>query len=176
MSYLKIIEYTILPIHAYKIQRNCSGCKGKSNYTNTGNFRVNANGNRIDVWLIYQCEKCRHTYNLTVHERVKPTEIPEEDYKRFLANDKELALKYGMSKDLLARNKAFISNEDMEYELVPVMPGEALPDSQELQIIMYNPYELKVRVDKLVSEILMISRSRAKKMLDTGSVKLMQVN
>ncbi len=187
MSYLKTIEYRILPRHAYKIQRNCSGCKGKSNYINTGNFRVNANGNRIDVWLIYQCEKCRHTYNLTVHERVKPTEIPEENYKRFLANDDKLALEYGMNKALLARNKAFISDEDLEYELLPKVPDEGNTSLQtvsgneavqtdevaETQIILHNPYELKVRNDKLVSEILQISRSKAKKMLDAGSVKIM---
>ena len=172
MSYLNTIEYRILPRHAYKIQRNCSGCKGKSNYINTGNFRVNANGNRIDVWLIYQCEKCRHTYNLTVHERVKPTEIPEENYKRFLANDAKLALEYGMNKALLAKNKAFISDEDMGYELLPKASVEKL----ETQIILHNPYELKVRNDKLVSEILQISRSKAKKMLDDGSVKIMQVD
>lgn len=173
MSYLNTIEYRILPRHAYKIQRNCSGCKGKSNYVNTGNFRVNANGNRIDVWLIYQCEKCRHTYNLTVHERVKPTEIPEENYKRFLANDAKLALEYGMDKALLARNKAFISDEDMEYDLLPKIQNE-IPEKQEeilkTQIILENPYGLKVREDKLVSEILKISRSKAKKILTQGKV------
>ena len=186
MSYLKTIEYRILPQHAYKIQRNCSGCKGKSDYINTGNFRVNANGSRIDVWLIYQCEKCRHTYNLTVYERVKPTDIPEESYRRFLANDEELALAYGMNKALLAKNKAFISDEDMEYELQKVTPDEELlhngsynlqeDDNAGLQIILQNPYEIKMRSDKLVSEILQISRSRAKKMLDDGSVKIVQVN
>jgi len=173
MSYLNTIEYRILPRHAYKIQRNCSGCKGKSNYVNTGNFRVNANGNRIDVWLIYQCEKCRHTYNLTVHERVKPTEIPEENYKRFLANDAKLALEYGMDKALLARNKAFISDEDMEYDLLPKIQNE-IPEKQEeilkTQIILENPYGLKVREDKLVSEILKISRSKAKKILTQSKV------
>lgn len=173
MSYLNTIEYRILPRHAYKIQRNCSGCKGKSNYVNTGNFRVNANGNRIDVWLIYQCEKCRHTYNLTVHERVKPTEIPEENYKRFLANDAILALEYGMDKALLARNKAFISDEDMEYDLLPKIQNE-IPEKQEeilkTQIILENPYGLEVREDKLVSEILKISRSKAKKILTQSKV------
>ena len=186
MSYLNTIEYRILPRHAYKIQRNCSGCKGKSNYINTGNFRVNANGNRIDVWLIYQCEKCRHTYNLTVHERIKPTEIPEENYKRFLANDAELAFEYGMDKALLARNKAFISDEDMEYELQKVTSDEAVlyngnvrqhaDKFTEIKIILQNSYEIKIRSDKLVSEILQISRSKAKKMLDIGSIKIVQVN
>lgn len=173
MSYLNTIEYRILPRHAYKIQRNCSGCKGKSNYINTGNFRVNANGNRIDVWLIYQCEKCRHTYNLTVHERVKPTEIPEENYKCFLANDAKLALEYGMDKALLARNKAFISDEDMEYDLFPKIQNEVPKWQEEIpktQIILENPYGLKVREDKLVSEILKISRSKAKKILTQGKV------
>lgn len=58
-------------------------------------FRVNANGNRLDVWLIYRCKKCKHSWNLTIYERIRPSKIKQDDYKLFLENDYEFALKYG---------------------------------------------------------------------------------
>ena len=42
MSYLN----TITVIH------KCSGCNKKMPFVNSGKFRVNANGNNVDVWLI----------------------------------------------------------------------------------------------------------------------------
>lgn len=81
MSYCKKI-YKIPPKTSYKIIRNCAGCGEKSDYINTERFRVNANGNKIDVWLIYQCEKCKYTYNLTVYERINPKLIKEK-YEKF---------------------------------------------------------------------------------------------
>ena len=49
MSYYKKIEYEIIPKEAFQIARNCSGCGEKMAYQSTGNFRVNANGNQLDV-------------------------------------------------------------------------------------------------------------------------------
>ncbi len=74
-------------------------------FVNTGKFRVNANGSRVDVWLIYQCEKCKHSLNLTVYERVRPSRISDEEYRLFLENDETLAVKYGNDKEFLKRNR-----------------------------------------------------------------------
>lgn len=88
------------------IFHHCSKCGKKKRFINTGKFRVNANGRRVDVWLIYQCEKCRKTWNLTVYERKRPEQISAEEYQRFLDNDFELAMQYGNDKSFLKRNKA----------------------------------------------------------------------
>lgn len=93
---------------SYKIFRKCGKCGCKKNYINTKRFRVNANGNRVDIWLIYQCEKCKHTYNLPIYERIRPTAIDRQEYELFLANDEELAEIYGVDKQLFAKNKAVI--------------------------------------------------------------------
>lgn len=67
---------------------------------------MNANGNRVDVWLIYRCRKCKHSWNLTIYERMRPSRIRSEDYERFLENDQELAIEYGKDMDFLKRNNA----------------------------------------------------------------------
>ncbi len=50
-----------------KVYHRCGGCGKKQEFINSGKFRVNANGNRVDIWLIYRCKKCKHTWNLAVY-------------------------------------------------------------------------------------------------------------
>lgn len=162
MSCFTKIEYEIRPKASYKIIRNCPKCSCKSDFINTNVFRVNANGNQVDVWLIYQCEKCKHTYNLSIYERVRPTSIKSGEYKRFMANDTELALEYGMNKSLFARNKAEINLDQVNYEIC--LTKKEL-DTTGNSIVIKNPYELKVRSDKVLSEILSLARSQVKRLL-----------
>lgn len=167
MDYLNTIEYRIKPTQALKIIRNCSGCGRKTFFVSTGQFRVNANGNLVDIWLVYQCEKCRHTYNLTVYERTKAKKLAKEQYLAFLRNDEELALECGTNLDLLKRNKAETDINGLEYQYEKV---EAEAKDGGLRIIIQNPYRLKVRIDKLLPELMEISRSQMKKMVQEGKI------
>ena len=72
MSYIKKEEWTILPGEAPAIRRNCSGCRKSSIFRSSGNFRMNANGNKLDVWLIYRCEKCDTSWNMDIYTRTAP--------------------------------------------------------------------------------------------------------
>ena len=89
-----------------KVYHRCGGCGTKQEFLNSGKFRVNANGNRVDVWLIYRCKKCKHSWNLTIYERRKPSKISSEEYELFMENDFELANQYGNDIEFLKRNNA----------------------------------------------------------------------
>ena len=89
-----------------KVYHRCGGCGKKQEFLNSGKFRVNANGNRVDVWLIYRCKKCKHSWNLTIYERRKPSKISSEEYELFRENDFELANQYGNDIEFLKRNNA----------------------------------------------------------------------
>lgn len=78
---------------------------------------MNANKSLLDVWLIYQCPKCRHTYNLPVYERVKTSRIEPEAYRRFLGNDADTAFRCGPDKRLFDRSRA--EREYWRFCLVP---------------------------------------------------------
>lgn len=93
-----------------KVYHKCGGCGKKQLFVNSGRFRVNANGNRVDVWLIYRCDKCKHSWKLTIYERAKPTKILPEKYELFLDNDEELAAEYGNDIEFLKRNNAELKN------------------------------------------------------------------
>ena len=92
-------------IRAY---HRCGGCGKKQEFVNSGRFRINANGDRLDVWLIYRCKKCKHSWNLTVYERVRTSKIPPDLYDLFLENDEETAARYGSDVAFLKRNHAEI--------------------------------------------------------------------
>ena len=103
------MSYSTAEIPAIKVFHRCGGCGKKQEFVNSGKFRVNANGNRVDVWLIYRCKKCKHSWNLTIHERTRPAKINEDDYQLFLENDYEFALKYGNDIRFLKSNNAEFS-------------------------------------------------------------------
>ena len=90
----------------FRVYHRCGGCGKKQEFENSGRFRVNANGKHVDVWLIYRCKNCKHSWNLTICERTRPARIPTELFEAFQENDAEAALAYGRDIDFLKRNHA----------------------------------------------------------------------
>ena len=177
MSYLRKFQYKIEPQESYTINRHCPICGIKSSYANSNNFRVNANGNRIDVWLIYQCVKCKHTYNLAIHERVRKEDFSSLHYNAFMENDKDLAMKYGLDKSVFSRNKAEIDRTGIKHLIIPINSHNPDEDEQILHLIgdsieIENPYGLKIRTEKLIAETLHISRKQAKQLKISGVITL----
>lgn len=177
MSYLEKIEYEIVPQDSLSVIRNCSGCGKKSFFINTKKFRVNANGNRLDVWLIYQCEKCKHTFNLAIYERAKVSSIPAEEYKGFLSNDEQLAEMYGRNYQLFKKNKAEIEVEAINYQFIKLKElSDDADHKQQIEIAIHNPYGLKIRPEKQIAEILSLSRSQAKKLMELGDITVESIS
>ncbi|MBO5032944.1 MAG: DUF1062 domain-containing protein [Lachnospiraceae bacterium] len=168
MSYSKKIEYEIIPKESFLVIRSCSGCGKKVHYQNTNKFRVNANGNKLDVWLIYQCEKCKHTLNLTIYERQKAVSIPKEEYMQFLNNDEQLAEEYGRNLQFFERNKAEI--EFGAYCFVKRHETEGSSENQQVRIAIRNPYGLKLRPEKQIAEALGLSRSSVKRQIEQEKI------
>ena len=91
-----------------RVVHKCGHCGKKMTFISTRRFRVNANKNKLDVWLIYRCERCRHTLKVPIYERVSPRKIPPELYEKFLANDEELAARYGADAPWLKSRNFFV--------------------------------------------------------------------
>lgn len=172
MSYLRKIEYEIILKESFSVIRNCAGCGRKTRFQNTKKFRINANGSKLDVWLIYQCEKCRHTLNLAIYERQKASSIPKAEYQRFLGNDEQFAEMYGKTVQLFRKNKAEIDFEQLPYDIVKLHESTEHSDSTERILLqIHNSYELKIRPEKQIAEILGLSRSQVQKMMQQGEME-----
>ncbi len=167
MSCLRIKEYKVLPINSFEVIHTCSGCNGKNNFVNTNSFRINANGECIDVWLIYQCKRCKHTFNIPIYERTRMKNIGKEEYHKLLSNDKELAFKYGTDKQLMKKNKIEIDWNKMDYII-----SEDITNIIDIgaEIHINNPYQIKIRTEKILSEIMKIPRQEIRKMIQEKKI------
>ena len=173
MSYLKKIEYEIILKDSFGVTRSCPKCGRKTHFKNTKKFRINANGNKLDIWLIYQCEECKHTLNLAIYERQKVSSIPKEEYQRFLNNDEQLAEMFGKSMQLFQKNKVDIDFDRLNYDFVKLRETiENSESGEKILVTINNPYGLKIRPEKQIAMALGISRSQAKSLLDEGEIEL----
>jgi len=73
-GYLRI-RWTITPGTAPRPLINCNRCGTVKPYRCSGKFRVNANGKRIDAWLIYRCFDCDNSWNFGILERCSRRDI-----------------------------------------------------------------------------------------------------
>lgn len=170
MSYLKKSQWELIPENLPIVKRSCPKCNEKTNYINSEKFRINANKNSIDIWLIYKCEKCKSTWNMTIFERIKPCSISKHEYNKFLSNDRELAREYAFNSSIYSKNKAEAILEHINYRLVQRKLEAYYIKENELVIELFCKYPIELRVDKLLSDILGISRSKVKGMHKKGVV------
>ncbi len=175
MSYSKK-EYWLRNDESLKIVHSCGRCGKKQIFVNTNCFRVNANGNKLDVRLIYQCEYCRHTLNIPIFERIKSSKIDVSLYNRFLDNDIQLANQYGSDFAFFKAGKYEVDIKSASIALYDVNGKIDLSEENNNtaydRIIVHNESGIKLRPEKIVSMILGISASKAKKMIQFDQIQI----
>ena len=163
MGGIKIMAiYYIKPIKEYSFLYRCHKCGKKTRFVSSRKFRVNANHNKIDVWLIYKCSVCDYTKNVCILKKVKPSFISKDLYKKFMENDTELAFTYGINELLFEKNGLQIDKTDIIYKLI------CDEEKNEVVFIVHNPYQIKVKVSKIISEIIGCSSNKVLKMKNEG--------
>lgn len=158
------LTWNISVASAPTLMKRCSKCACET-FVNSGKFRVNANGRKLDVWLIYRCASCDATWNLTVFERTEPTKIERGLYERFLANDALLAQQYGSDSAFLKRNSATITPDSLELRI-----DGALPEDSEAEITLVPDVPMDAPVEKVIAQKLGISRSCLRRAEERGVI------
>lgn len=158
-------KWVITPTALPEVLRNCSKCGSNSRFLCSGSFRMNANGRNIDVWLIYKCAQCDTTWNMEILSRIKPNQIERSLYESFARNDPALAARYAFDARILGKNKADVCYDNMTY----IVEKEII-DNESNMIEIISDYDLNIRLDKLLSEQLSISRAKIKSFFEDGNV------
>lgn len=70
---------------------HCSRCRRQRAFASSGKFRLNANGRKLDAWLVYRCVVCGDSFNRPVFERRSRAEIAPELIEALHRNDAALA-------------------------------------------------------------------------------------
>ena len=164
---MQTIIWNITPGSAPAYIKRCSRCACER-FESSGNFRVNANGSHIDVWLIYRCAKCGATWNIDILTRERAKSIPNELYRAFTDNDAETALKYSLRSDTLSRNNAVPDFGKVEFEIEGEVPRGTKEDTVLIRMISEPP--AIVAAARLIAQKLGLSRSALKRLIERGGI------
>jgi hypothetical protein len=159
MSGLLRIHWAIAPKTPPRPLINCNRCGTVRAYCSSGKFRVNANGKRIDVWLIYRCVGCDNSWNFGIFERCNRRDIEPALLRAFESNDPALARRHAF--DVVAlRNRIGRVEEFPDVTVHKRRLGDTgqAATMLELQLTLETPTSL--RLDRLLAGELGISRSR----------------
>jgi hypothetical protein len=167
-----IKQWKVLPLNTPKVKKNCPKCGYNATFINTKKFRVNANKRNHDNWLIYQCEHCKSTWNMTIYERVNPEQFSQEMLERFSCNDLELAYQYGFDRYVHKRNKAEQIYDHVEFTILDEIKEAMIDETNEetieetneetneetidaalpnMTIVINCPYDTDVKLLKILS-------------------------
>ncbi|WP_434724438.1 DUF1062 domain-containing protein [Mesorhizobium sp. RIZ17] len=158
MSTLRV-HWTIAPAIAPRPLINCNRCGGARPYRCGGKFRVNANGKRIDVWLIYRCTACDNSWNFAILERRNRRDIEPALLTALESNDPALVRRYAFDGAMLRDRAGRIEESPdvtVQKELLDGEPGHAAALALELRLEGTTP----LRLDRLLAGELGLSRSR----------------
>lgn len=149
-----------------RLMKTCPRCKCAV-YENSGCFRVNANGKRLDIWLICRCEHCKTIWNLSVYERVDRAALDDADLSGYFANDASLAFRHIFDPAFLQKNRAVLDLDHIDI----ICHGTIPPEGSAVQIHLTCAYPLPVPAGRAIALTLGVSLSRVKKMQQCGMLQ-----
>lgn len=159
MSSTLRVHWAITPAIAPQPLINCNRCGGVKAYRCSGKFRVNANGKRIDVWLIYRCVDCDNSWNFGIFERCNRRDIEPALLQALESNDPGLARRHAF--DIVAlRNQVGRVEEFADVAVHKRLLGGARESAAVLELQLGLEMPTSLRLDRLLANELGISRSR----------------
>jgi hypothetical protein len=159
MSSALRIHWTIAPEIAPRPLINCNRCGFVKAYRCSEKFRVNANGKRIDVWLIYRCVDCDNSWNFGILERCNRRDIVPALLAALESNDPSLVRSHAF--DIVAlRNQVGRVEEFPDAVVRKRVIGGIKRGAMALELRLGLEVPVSLRLDRLLANELGISRSR----------------
>lgn len=158
------IIWSVQPQSAPAVLRYCKKCGRKTEFFCSGQFRVNAQRRRLDVWLIYKCASCSTTWNLEIYSRVSPQSLPKELLDGFHRNSEALAARYAADMSLL--QKAGAEVKPPQY----IIEGKTFSAREAVELTIDCAYPLPVKVSSLVREKLHLTNKEYTELVKSGAL------
>jgi hypothetical protein len=171
LSVSTIVTWHVVPITPPRPHRHCPGCNLTRPFSCSGKVRLNANGRRLDAWLIYKCTTCDRTWNLPMIDRVAVSAIDPQDLWAMQVSDPAWVEARAFDLALLRPHADLI---DLPTDLRVIKAGPGVTDWCEIRLDLCAPRPTGHRLDRLLATELGLSRSRLHRMLISGGLSFGQ--
>lgn len=163
------VRWTITPQIAPQPWIACSGCGGLTAFQPSGKIRLNANGRKLDAWLIYKCVACDKTWNRPIFERQNVRDIDPAVLEALQSNDPDWLRAETFNLDALRRRSQRV-DEFPEFDIRKEVLHE-VPRWTKLEVELAVPVPVCTRLDRLLASELGVSRSRLQALDDAGVLR-----
>jgi hypothetical protein len=157
----------IMPDNTPMIIRHCSKCNKNMPFYCSEKFRINSNGAKVDIWLIYKCEKCDTTWKLTISKGVKPCDLPPGKFEKYINNAAALAWEYAFDRGFLKQQSCKINYAHINYS---VEGSETINQEFPLLIHLKSTYTFDLKLSKFLTGVFNISTSQLKTLVSIGKI------
>lgn len=169
MSETLVVMWTIRPQEPPQPLLHCKRCCGTRSYKSSDKIRVNANGKRVDAWLIYKRTSCDGTWNRPILERRHVRSIDPPVLMSLYANDTTLARRVAFDVEGLKRWAPHLIEATNAVVAREMLSGSAA-HPRKLRILCRVPNPVTLRLDRLLADELQLSRSRIQGLEDSGTL------
>lgn len=169
MSDVLRVQWTIIPRTAPQPWLACSRCGEAKRFRSSDKIRVNANGKRVDAWLIYKCTGCGSTWNRPILER-RPVRAIEPDLLMALhTSEPALTRRLAFDVEGLRRSAGRVEEFDDALMTKSVLSESTVP-ARQLEVLCSVPEPVGLRVDRLLANELQLSRTRIQRLAKAGGL------
>lgn len=148
----------------------CSGCGEPRAFRSSGKIRLNANGRRLDAWLIYNCRDCDKSWNRPLFERRNVREIDPAALAALQSNDPQWARAEAFNLDALRRKSPRI-DEFPDVEIAREVVRDSHP-ARIIAITLVVPFPTSMRLDRLLASELAMSRPQLQSLQDQSVLRI----
>jgi hypothetical protein len=171
MSTVLQVRWTIIPQKAPQPWLNCNRCGGPRLFEGSGKVRVNAQGKRLDAWLVYNCTSCKNSWNRPIFERRHVRDIEPSLLDALLRNDFDYVCRLALADDGLRRRSQQVAEiTDVTLHKEALATPTSLPDLLELHLVA--PFPVDVRLDRLLAIELRLPRARIEELAASGILRI----
>ncbi|PSJ58238.1 DUF1062 domain-containing protein [Pseudaminobacter soli (ex Li et al. 2025)] len=171
MSSTLHVQWIVTSLIAPRPWLTCGRCGGIKPFQSSGKARLNANGKRLDAWLIYKCSDCENTWNRPLFERRNVRDIDPLLLEALQANDHRRIEVFAFDIDGLRRSAGRIEEFGEARVAKQVLTGD--PASFDgIRIDLRVPLPCCLRLDRLLAAELGVSRTKIHDLHDAGVLKL----
>jgi hypothetical protein len=161
--------WRITPASPPRPHRRCSTCGTDRPFHPSGKVRLNANGQRLDAWLIYKCDHCDTTWNLPLLERARASSVPPADLQAMQQSDPDWVQARAFDLAALGRHSHRIEPPGAAQIVGPGLPpgGWSI-----LKLTLGAPVATGERLDRFLARVLHLPRSALPRMQRSGALIL----
>lgn len=147
------------------VLKHCKKCGKKTEFICSEQFRINAQGRNLDIWLIYKCSDCNTTWNAAVYSRIAPQALNPKLLDRFYHNDKKLVKQYAMNRGFLRENG--VEAGKPQYFIA----GDCFSPYEYFELEIKSDHYCMIKVSSLVREKLHLSQKEYLQLIADGKIR-----